>query len=627
MEHASTSEEQFLKKLTEITVANLHNEQFGVNQLAQKAGMSRSQIHRRLKAISNKSVSQFIREVRLEKAKEFLEEGNLTGSEIAYKVGFGSPSYFIKSFHDYFGYPPGEHKSNAIKEIIKQDNSNSEETVTQSTTIHFSKKYFRLAVIMVIIISAAILLPYFVKNKLFTIYSQKSLAVLPVNNLTGTESADYIVDGLQDAIIGELGRINSIRIISRTSTLRYRDSYKLLKEIADELDVNTIMESSVTTFGDSIRMIIQVIDVFPKERHVLVKEYNDEMKNVLSLQSAMVKDIAHTINAKLTKHEERRLTRSRTVNTESYKAYLRGMYYLGRGEPDLFDKGIQYLRVAIDKDSADPFAYAALALGYANAGHGDMRAEEAFNEALYCANRAIELDSTIDEAYIAKALLYLYHYWEWDKAKEAFSKALKRNPNNDIAHAHFAWYYVLYSDWEKAIYHAREATILNPLNIAFKSWLALIYNRNKEYDKAEKLAKQVLAENENAHYASIVFGEINLVKKNFGEALSYFEKLPQWDYYKLYLADAYMWAGHREKARLLRDNLEGKANNQYIHEWKRGLMAAILGYKDEAFKYINIAIDKKQYPIDFLYTHPMTKSLRDDPRYNELLVKMNLPSD
>jgi AraC-like DNA-binding protein len=106
----STSEHEFVKRLTKIVEANLPNEQFGVNELAAKTGMSRSQIHRRLKSISNKSVSQFIREVRLEKAKELLEEGILTGSEIAFKVGFGSPSYFIKSFHDYFGYPPGEVK-------------------------------------------------------------------------------------------------------------------------------------------------------------------------------------------------------------------------------------------------------------------------------------------------------------------------------------------------------------------------------------------------------------------------------------------------------------------------------------------------------------------------------------
>ena len=278
---------------------------------------------------------------------------------------------------------------------------------------------------------------------------ERSIAVLPLHNLTGQVENNYFVDGMHDALIGELGQIGSLRVISRTSTLRYRDSNILLKDIAHELGVNTIVEGSIIGAGDSLRILIQLIDVYPKERHIFANEYPDGMHNVLTVQSSAVKDIAKKINVKLSKNEEQRLAKQRTVNPETYKAYLRGMYYLNQGTEESFEKGINYLQEAIDKDPGDPYAYAGLAVGYAMVGHGQLNSEEAFLRATSAAKKAIKLDPTIDEAYTALSILYLYDVWDWSLTKEAFENALANNPNNEIAHAHFAWYYVLFRGYGK----------------------------------------------------------------------------------------------------------------------------------------------------------------------------------
>ncbi|MDB4584688.1 hypothetical protein N9164_16175, partial [Draconibacterium sp.] len=398
-------------------------------------------------------------------------------------------------------------------------------------------------------------------------------------------------------------------------------------DIARKLNVELLVVAGLIDVGDSLEIVLNLVDVSPDERNIWTNKYETNMQNILQLYSSAARDIAQKLHLKLADGVIKRLDTSRKVNRESLKARYRGMYYLGRDDPKSFDKGIKYLLEAIDIDPADPVAYAAVALGYALKGHNyTSNSEESFNRAGFFADRALELDSTMDKAYTARALLYLYQGWEWDKAKEAFIEALRINPNNDIAHAHFAWYYFVHNDFENAKYHADKAVILNPLYIAYNAWLATIYYNCKEYDKAETCAKEVLAERDSSVYANITLGWISLLKKNYTEAINYMEKLPtKWDYWNLYRAYAYDIAGDREKALTFRNQMEEKAKTKNIPEWQRGLMAAIMGNTDEAFKLFNIAIDKKQYQMMYINWYSFTENLRNDPKYNELLKRMNLP--
>jgi len=626
MDGQSTNNQKLIQKLTDIIEANLRDEQFGVSQLAKQMGISRSNLYLKIHTSTQKSVSCFIREIRLRKALEYLKAGEFNVSETAYEVGFKSPAYFIKCFHDFYGFSPGE--------IQKIENSKNEQADETHRTDHpwpifklgkacHQKNRIRtiLLVLLAIIVVSGIVFTVVngLKKRLV------SIAVLPLNNLTGNPDNDYFVDGIHDAIIDDLGKISSLRVISSSSSLRFKNSNLLLKNIARKLGVDMVIEGSVMSAGDSVRLLIQLIDVFPKESHIFACEYRDVMKNVLTVQSSASKDIAHTLNAKVTSSEQRRLNRKRTVDPETYKAYLRGMYYINQGTDESFKKGIACLQEAIHRDPGDPFAYAALSLGYANVAHAGMNPEESFASAMAASNKAIMLDPDNDQAYTALALLYLYDIWDWSKAKETFERALQNNPNNVIANANYAWYFILFGDMEKSIHYAHKAVLLEPLSASYKSWLALLCYNNDELDQAEYWANEALALEKDIPYANVALEWVALKRGNYQQALEYNERLPQDDYHNIYRAYTYCKAGQRNKALALWNQLKEKEKSQQGLDCNLGFTAAFLGYKEEAFHYLKIAIDKKQYPVTFFFASPFSTSLREDPRYMELLKLMNLP--
>ncbi len=456
---------------------------------------------------------------------------------------------------------------------------------------------------------------------------ERSIAVLPLHNLTGVAENDYFVDGMHDALIGELGSIRSLRVISRTSTLRYHETNKLLKDIARELGVNTIVEGSVVGAGDSLRILIQLIDVYPKERHLLANEYHDGMQNVLTVQSSAVKDIAQKIRVKLSKKEEQRLAKPRKVDPETYKDYLRGMYYLNQGTEESFGKGIGYLQHAIDRDPGDPFAYGALALGYTIMGHGQLNSEEAFLVAMNSSNKALKLDPANDEAHTALSILYLYNIWDWSLAKESFEKALTGNPNNEVAHAHFAWYHILFNDKEKTLFHAKQAVMLEPFSASYCSWLAILSCYFKEYENAEYWGNKALSLEENIPYGYFALSWASLSKKNYRQAVEFIDHLPDDDaYWKTLRGYVYTRAGQRERAVTYWNEMVEEAKIQSVNTCHMGMMAAYLGFTDKAFELLNDAVEKKIYPITYINFYPCTEDIRQDPRYDQLLRKMNLPT-
>jgi len=622
MEKQLSMDDQFLKKMHQNIEENLDNEHFSVENLAKNVGLSRSMMHRKLKKLTGKSATDLITEIRVTRAKDLLVNDVATVSEIAYKVGFNSPSYFNKVFKKHFNVSPGDVKKGATVKLDKHFDDHQ-----QGNKVSYKPKYFRLSkgVIAVLLVGLILSIGVFA---FITVqrHTERSIAVLPLHNLTGQADNDYFVKGMHETLIGELGQIGSIRVISRISTLRYHNSDLLLKEIAKELGVNTIVEGSVIGAGDSLKVLIQLIDVFPKERHLLANQYNDDMHNLLTVQSSVVKDIANKIDIKLSKNEEQHLAKSRKIDPETYKAYLRGMYYLNQGTKESFEKGIDYLHEAIERDPGDPYAYAGLAIGYATMGHGQLNSEQAFLQATSAAKKAIKLDPMNDEAFTALSLLYLYNAWDWSLAKESFEKAITNNPNNEIAHAHYAWYHMLFSDMEKSLFHAKKAVMLEPFSASYTSWLALLYYHNQEYNKAEQWARKALDLKENVPYGNLVLGWVSLQKKQYPQAIEFYKKLPEkGTYWKMLRGYGYVKTGQREKALAIWNEMEAYSKDHRVNPCHRGMMAAYLGFTNQAFELLNEAFERKSYPITYINLYPCTEDIRNDARYIELLQKMNLP--
>lgn len=617
--------DQFLQKINKSIEDNLNNEHFSVEELARDIGLSRSMLHRKLIKLSGKSATDLITEMRLSRAKELLENNVATASEIAYQVGFSSPSYFNKVFKKHFNISPGavrkQNISSSTDHLSSVGQKREERIVKPSQKPRFLYRW--LTIILVVVVAGSMAYNFLIRSRSM----EQSIAVLPLHNLTGLEENAYFVDGMHDALIGELGQIASLRVISRQSTLRYRESDMPLKDIAKELDVNTILEGSVTMSGDSLRVLIQLIDVFPQERHILAKEYREDLKNILNVQASAAKDIVQKIDIKLSKNEAERLSKSRTVDPETYKAYLRGMYHLKQGTQESVEMGMNYLYEAIERDPGDPFAYAGLALGLSIAGHSQLTSEEQFQRATSAANKAIRLDPTIDEAHLSLALLYLYNAWDWSKAEESFENAIVNNPNSDIAHANYAWYHILFDDMDKSIYHAEKAVAIDPFSASYKAWLAMLYYHIKEYDKAEHWAREALAVKENVPYGNLTLGWVSLEREQYSQAIEYHEKLPdQGAYMKSLRGYCYVKAGQREKAMAIWYELEEMAKNSDDISGYRAMLAACLGFRNKAFELLNQACDNKLFPVNYINFYPCSEDIRDDPRYDELLKKMNLPT-
>jgi tetratricopeptide (TPR) repeat protein len=400
----------------------------------------------------------------------------------------------------------------------------------------------------------------------------------------------------------------------------------LLKSIAEELGVNTIVEGSVTLSGDSLKLLVQLIDVFPEESHLLSKEYSNDLQHILKMQSTAARDIVKNIRVNLSEEEEYLLMKSRTVNPEIYQDYLRGLYFLNQGTPESFETGLNFMRNAIKKDPGDPYAYAGLAMAYAVKGHGMIAPAKSFRSAEAAAERALRIDSTLDEAYTALALIYLYQYWDWTKARIAFENSLIYNPNNAMAHAHFAFYHFLNGDREKTLYHSEIATVLEPLSASYKSWLAIFYDYYGFHDKAENMARKALELKEDLPYGIITMGLKYIRNNQFEKAIEMQKRLPLYgDYYKLFLCYAYVKAGKRDQALAIWNDWEDHADEKWVNPFHRGMVAAMLGFDDRAFELINEAIDNKYYPSNYVELFPSVEYIRDDPRYIALLQKLNLP--
>jgi serine/threonine-protein kinase len=277
----------------------------------------------------------------------------------------------------------------------------------------------------------------------------KSLAVLPLQNLTGDPEQEYFADGMTEALIANLGKIGALQVRSRTSIMQYKNVKKPLTEIARELNVNAVVEGSVMRVAEQVRITVQLINA-PTDTHLWVDSYERDLRDILTLLSEVARTIARQIEITVTPDQEARLAARRPVNPETYKAYLKGMFHLNKMTPEGTEKGLDYLRQAIEKDPADPLAYGGLALGYVASAHAPGAPPDAFARAEAAALEALELDDTLAEAHAALAQIKLYRDWDWAGAEQAFQRALKLNPSLTLTRAHYSFYLLLFGRTDEA---------------------------------------------------------------------------------------------------------------------------------------------------------------------------------
>lgn len=612
-------DQAFIEKLTKAVEQNLEDQNFGVRELSDVVGMSRAQIHRRLKKITGQSTSQFIKAIRLEHAMQLLRKKVATASEIAYRVGFGSPTYFSKCFREYYGFPPGEATNKSTEEI--ESLARNPETVETNRSFIKYRMAKLLGLLAVVVLLAGTYF-YFLKSADNGNSHKKSIAVLPLDNLTGDPSQTYFVNGLQDALIGELGQLRNVRVISRTSTRQFKNPDRNLEEIASRLKVSNIIEGSVYGIGDSLRIQLRLIGIESGEHHLWSEAYNENMSDVLNILNEVTREIADEIELTLTPSERKQLNRRLTINSDIYRAYLRGMYYINSSNPDNVRKGVDLLHETLKENPAEPMAYAGLAQGYINLGHGPTPSIDAFRKAKAAALKAIKLDSTLAEAYSALGSYKLYAEYDWEGAEKAFKRANKLNPNLPWNHYHYAWYLFLTGDREEAITEHRVAHELDPLNFYISGWLAWLYAYYGEFALAEKRVDQILRLSEDHSVGLLAKSRIKIGEEKYEEAVSVLRRAVEVNPANRWaLGQALVLAGKRVEARQLLKELAVEENNSYNALQKASIYAS-LGENDAAFQ--NLFYDPPHARLPWAVRVSPFDSLRNDPRYNNFLARFNL---
>ncbi|RTE53750.1 helix-turn-helix domain-containing protein [Arenibacter aquaticus] len=615
-------DEVFLKELKQIVLDNITNEQFGVVPLSQEIGMSRSHLYRKLQSLTGQSISNFIREIRMVEAMKLLSKDMGSVSEIAYQVGFNTPSYFHKCFHDYYGYPPGEVKKmndkvkKKVPSILVRPKNRIISFITNRTMV--------VSIVAIMFIGLFIL--EHTSNSLKASNEIKSIAILPLKPFSKDKDQSYLAAGMHDAIIGELGKISGLRVISKTSTLPFSDNTeKTLPDIAKELGVQAIIEGSVFISGDSLRLQVQLIEVFPNERHLGSQEYYEQISEVLSLQSELVQNIAAEINVNLTPGEGELFNKKRRTDKETYKHYLRGMYYLNKDTKAGFNEGMGHLKKAIESDPADPFAYASLALGYAISGHGQNSKKHVMVRAKAAAQQALLLDENMAKAHTALGMVYLYNEWDWENAKKEFDIALKINPNEEFAHAHLAWLYLLSDEKESAIEQARLATEINPLYPTYQLWLGWMHQIIGNHEIAIKEMEKLLEFEPNFSFAHYIIGNVYYDQERYLEALNEYEKIG-WknDMILSSIGAANVHLGNKKKALAILNEMDSMSHVEFVNPTYLALLQLALKGKDSAMVYLNQAYQDRLYPLPWVKCIGPFNSMKTDASFVNLLKKMNL---
>lgn len=501
--------------------------------------------------------------------------------------------------------------------------------------ILFKRPWFSIpgTIIMILIVVSLIRLIYQhrsdITDRRDKIDSEISLAVLPFINLTGNADQEWLVSGLQETLINELSKLSQVkplRVISRHTVNSFESIDKSIPEIAQEINVDYLVEASVLSFADSITLQLRLIQVLPEESIVLAQTFTGGISNILRLYSNIATQIAQKTNLELAPHEKEKLPSPRTVSPESYRAYLRGMYYLNMDTPEEMAKGLEYLHEAVRLDPGEPFAYAGLAQGYIEIAHGPLDvAGNALIKAEAAANQAIKLDTNMAEIYAAMAEINLYGLWEFEKAERYFIKALELDPNLSLTHWHYAWALYLFGRMEEGLVENELAQKYDPFNPNITAHLGLLYSLDGRHEDAIREALKSLEIEKDYQMGYYALGEVYLAMGRIDEAIEAHQKLVElYPWWKWALGNTYANSGHRDEAEKILNELEKTEVNTF-NAMGLTILYGSLGKMDEAFKWL--AYEPHAAWLPWIAVIPSwSNSLPDDPRFENFLERLNLPN-
>lgn len=457
----------------------------------------------------------------------------------------------------------------------------------------------------------------------------ESIAVLPFENLSRDPEQEYFADGITAGLANSLTQIGTVRVIARTSVGQYKKKPKPLPEIGRELNVAAVVQGGVLRSGDRVRISANLVHA-PTNRHLWEQTYETDLRDILNLQAQVSRAVASEIKAKLTPQEEARLTGRRAVSPQAYEAWLKGAY--GGGDPA---KREAYFTQAaqLDPAYAQPYDYLA-ALYWMRNMFPTVAPQDTYPKAKEAAQKALSLDPLhplASQSHRTLALAALEYDWNFAEAEKEFKLALECSPSGAIAHHYYAHLLLSVGRMEEAKAESRRAMELDPLNptlLACVSWHDIATGN---YDEAEKHSSQALSLGAPDQIARLSLGWSYGQRGRFNEAIPEFQKaVVGWKgafFPTAVLGHAYAAAGQESAAREILDKLLARSKTEYVSAYEIAAIYAGLGDRDRAFDWLQKAYEERSSFLVYCRIDPRMRSLRSDPRFQDLLRRMNFPQD
>jgi serine/threonine protein kinase len=453
----------------------------------------------------------------------------------------------------------------------------------------------------------------------------RSLAVLPLENLSGDPAQDYFANGMTEILITELGKISALRVISRQSMIGYKGTKKSVPEIASELRVDALVEGSVVRAGDRVRVSVQLIEAAP-ERHLWANSYDRQASDVLALHSEVARTVAKQIKVTLTPQEETRLAGARRVNPAASEAYFRGHYFLDRMAKEDIDKALADFQRAIELDPMFAPAYAGLSHAYLTAGSYDpTHVAELVAKAQAATQKALELDDSLSAAHYTLATFHLWA-WDWPKAELEYQRAIELEPSNALAHTWYANVLIILGRMTEAEAELQRAQELDPVSLGVYGVATAFRYYARRYDEFIKHCKGWVERKPNLewhchHGMGAAYVQMGRHEEAITELREAIKTSTMFEHTATELANALAVAGKREEALKMLDRVE----NVPWRTFGAALVHTGLGENNEACRSLEKAIELRAPFVTLLKVDPRFDSLRQEPRYPNLLHRMNLP--
>ncbi|MFC2124133.1 adenylate/guanylate cyclase domain-containing protein [Bacteroidota bacterium] len=458
----------------------------------------------------------------------------------------------------------------------------------------------------------------------------RSIAVLPVENLSENDDEEWLTAGIHNGLIDEMVKIQKLRIVPRRSTLKYASANLSIPQIADELDVDGIVEVSFSKTGNNLFIQVRLIQAHPEERQLWNTSYDRSIQNILSTYTDVVKMIAQVINISLSADEVSVLSGTRSVNPDAYEAYIKGKFHIDKQDNTSLNTAMEYFEIATEIDPEFALAYYGSAMVWIGKMQGGFlpynTGKPKFEDAM---KKAFLLDSTIIEAHFYKTIFNYYYSWAWDAAEKGFLSTLKMSPNNREALAHYAHYLATMGQVDKAIQYGEKAFNLAKSNLTNHGYYAMSLRHAHQYDEAINILEEALKRFPEGEM--MIFSTLRSAyhdKQMYDEAINagkrYYE-IKEDTVSLVALEQGYREGGYQLALQRNAEALIEQSKAKYITPWQVSTLYTRAGMKEEALDWLGKAYEVHDPNMPSISCDPIFDYLREEPRFIEILRKMKLP--